>query len=184
MYTYLNLFRDDGYVLLFNDSVNAAKLVLGCGSLPAFHRVSNEGEEYYVFNLFHPSLCGIRQSVMYTLIVVIICTSVLTIGYCLSSCLIKKCLTGLSWYESIPYIDTFENINSRFKNYIVLHCHRRQTRLAEPVYTRVPNDSPEHSDSNNDKKFGSVYDDLTEQKQQLLSSNTDESLDDDVLLSI
>nr|CAH8833409.1 unnamed protein product [Trichobilharzia regenti] len=65
-------YKSDGYVLLFNDSVNAAKLVLGCGSLPAFHRVSNEGEEYYVFNLFHPSLCGIRESVMYTLIVVII----------------------------------------------------------------------------------------------------------------
>ncbi|CAH8451321.1 unnamed protein product [Heterobilharzia americana] len=174
-------YEDNRYVIRFNDSGNLAELILGCGSAIAFHLVSHEGEESYIFDLFHPSLCGIHQSVLYTLVVILICCSVLIVGYCILSCLLKRCLYRRSWYESIPYIDTFENLNNRLKDYIVLHCHRRQTHLIEPVYMPVPSDSPDHGTN---KKHGSLYDDLVEQKQKLLLSNSSDEQQDDILLAL
>ncbi|KAK4473055.1 hypothetical protein MN116_004247 [Schistosoma mekongi] len=172
--------KDDRYIVRFNDSDSVTDLILGCGGMAAFHLISHEKENSYVFDLFHPSLCATRQSMKYTLSILLLCCSAFIFGYCILSYLIKKCIYGRSWYQSIPCIDGLEHINSRFKDYIVLHCHRPQTRLLEPVYMPIPTDSPDQFETK--KSESAIYENLLEHKQLLLSHSDEPQ--DDVLLAL
>ncbi|CAH8431407.1 unnamed protein product [Schistosoma rodhaini] len=171
--------KDDRRLVRFNDSEITTDLILGCGSMAAFHLISHENDKSYSFDLFHPSLCPVQRSMKYTFIVILVCCLAFTVGYCVLSSLIKRYLYERSWHQSVPFINTFEHIKNRFQDYIVLHCHRPQTRLVEPVYIPVPNDSPERFKT---KKIESVCENSLEQKQLLLS-NSDEQ-QDDILLAL
>nr|AAW26126.1 SJCHGC06545 protein [Schistosoma japonicum] len=172
--------KDDRYIVRFNDLDSVTDLILGCGGMAAFHLISHENTNSYVFDLFHPSLCSTRHSMKYTLSILLLCFSAFIFGYCTLSYLIKKCMYRKSWYQSIPCIDALEHINNRFKDYIVLHCHRPQTRLLEPVYMPVPTDSPDQFKIK--KSELEIYDSLLEQKQMLLPHSDEQQ--DDVLLAL
>uniref|UniRef100_A0A095AHU7 Uncharacterized protein n=2 Tax=Schistosoma TaxID=6181 RepID=A0A095AHU7_SCHHA len=101
------------------------------------------------------------------------------VGYCVLSSLIKRYLYGRPWHQSVPFTNTFEHLKNRFQDYIVLHCHRTQIRLVEPVYMPLPNDSPEQFKTKNNE---SICENSLEQKQLLLS-NSDEQ-QDDILLAL
>ncbi|CAH8434475.1 unnamed protein product [Schistosoma turkestanicum] len=176
--------KGDRHLVRFNNSDSITDLILGCGSMAAFHLISHENDKSYSFDLFHPSLCSTRHSVKYAFMVILLCFISFIIGYCVLSCLIKKCLYGRSWYQSIPLISGFENIKNRFQDYIVLHYHRPQTRLLEPVYMPVPNDSPEQFKTA--KNNQSNCENSLEQKQSLLSYTDEEQQqqEDDVLLAL
>ncbi|CAH8433430.1 unnamed protein product [Schistosoma margrebowiei] len=171
--------KGDRHLVRFNDSEIITDLILGCGSMAAFHLISHENDKSYSFDLFHPSLCSVQQSTKYTLTVILVCCLAFIVGYCVLSSLIKRYLYGRPWHQSVPFTNTFEHLKNRFQDYIVLHCHRPQIRLVEPVYMPVPNDSPERFRT---KKNESICENSLEQKQLLLS-NSDEQ-QDDILLAL
>ncbi|CAH8432642.1 unnamed protein product [Schistosoma haematobium] len=171
--------KGDRHLVRFNDSEIITDLILGCGSMAAFHLISHENDKSYSFDLFHPSLCSVQQSTKYTFTVILVCCLAFIVGYCVLSSLIKRYLYGRPWHQSVPFTNTFEHLKNRFQDYIVLHCHRTQIRLVEPVYMPLPNDSPEQFKTKNNE---SICENSLEQKQLLLS-NSDEQ-QDDILLAL
>ncbi|KAH9593793.1 hypothetical protein MS3_00001720 [Schistosoma haematobium] len=147
--------------------------------MAAFHLISHENDKSYSFDLFHPGLCSVQQPTKYTFTVILVCCLAFIVGYCVLSSLIKRYLYGRPWHQSVPFTNTFEHLKNRFQDYIVLHCHRTQIRLVEPVYMPLPNDSPEQFKTKNNE---SICENSLEQKQLLLS-NSDEQ-QDDILLAL
>ncbi|CAH8431347.1 unnamed protein product [Schistosoma intercalatum] len=113
--------KGDRHLVRFNDSEIITDLILGCGSMAAFHLISHENDKSYSFDLFHPSLCSAQQSTKYTFTVILVCCLAFIVGYCVLSSLIKRYLYGRPWHQSVPFTDTFEHLKNRFQFHLVAY---------------------------------------------------------------